>query len=65
MKRNEALTEIKWAGWHGDYSKCAAIATQKGIGRSSARKAYADGQKMKSRREPCGCASCKGDKRSN
>ena len=63
MKRSEALAEIKWAGWHGDYSKCASIAAQKGIGGAVARKAYSDGQKMKTRGEPCGCPACKGEKK--
>ena len=58
MKRSEALTEIKWAGYHGDHEKAAGIAAQKGIGTSASRKAYSDGQKMKSRNEPCGCPAC-------
>jgi hypothetical protein len=59
MKRSEALTEIKWAGWHNDAERAAVITAQKGIGVTASRKAYIDGQKMKKRGEPCGCASCK------
>jgi hypothetical protein len=59
MKRSEALTEIKWAGFHNDTEKAAVIASQKRIGVAASRKAFIDGQKMKKRGEACGCASCK------
>jgi hypothetical protein len=58
MKRSKALAAIKWAGWHGDTRKAAVITAQNGIGVAASRKAYIDGQKMKRRREPCGCPLC-------
>jgi hypothetical protein len=58
MKRSEVLTEIKWAGWHGNLDKAAALIRQKGIGAAASRKAYIDGQKAKERGEPCGCSAC-------
>ena len=58
MKRTEVLTEIKWAGWHGDMEKAATLVRQKGIGDAASRKAYIDGQKAKERKEPCGCDAC-------
>ncbi|GHV89901.1 hypothetical protein AGMMS50268_04040 [Spirochaetia bacterium] len=58
MKRTEALTLIKWAGWHNDSQKAALIAAQKGIGKAAYRKAFLDGQKAKKRDEPCECLKC-------
>jgi hypothetical protein len=49
MKRSEVLTEIKWAGWHGNLDKAATLIRQKGIGAAASRKAYIDGQKAKER----------------
>jgi len=60
MKRSEALEEIQWAGWHGDTQKAAAIVRQKNIGAAASRRAFLNGQKMKERKEPCGCADCAG-----
>ncbi|GHT52530.1 hypothetical protein FACS1894106_1460 [Spirochaetia bacterium] len=58
MKRSEALTLIKWYGWHDDRQRAMLIAEQKGIGKAAYRKAFLDGQKAKEREEPCGCPKC-------
>jgi len=52
VKRSMALNEIKIAGWDGDREKAAIIAGKHGIGKSAYIKAFADGQKLKSRNEP-------------
>ena len=52
MKRSTALNEIRIAGYDGDTEKAALIAAKQGIGQAAARKAYADGQKLKRWGEP-------------
>jgi hypothetical protein len=47
-----ALNEIKIAGWDGNQEKATIIAGKHRIGNSAFRKAFADGQKIKSRNEP-------------
>ena len=63
MKRTETLTEIQWAGWHGNTERAASLIRQKNIGKAAGRKAYMDGQKMKERGEPCGCVDCTSKKK--
>ena len=58
MKRSKSLSDITWAGWHGDTEKAALIAAQKGIGKAAAAKAYRDGEKLKGQGEPCDCPAC-------
>jgi len=58
MKRSETLTEIQWAGWHGNVENASTLTRQKNIGSASSMRAFRKGQKMKERGEPCGCAAC-------
>jgi hypothetical protein len=51
LKRTKALEQIRQCGWDNDTSRAAVLTAQNGIGKAASRKAFLDGQKMKSRGE--------------
>jgi hypothetical protein len=51
LKRTKILEQLKQCGWDNDTSRAAILTAQNGIGKAASRKAFLDGQKMKSQGE--------------
>lgn len=59
MKRKDALTLMRVAGYHGDTKGFTRLYTENRISMPAANKEYFRGQDMKTKGIPCGCINCK------
>ena len=58
MKRTEALSEIKHAGFENDLEKASRIQISKGIGSAAAKQAFMAGKRLKDIGALCNCTAC-------
>lgn len=58
MKRKDALTTIRVAGYHGDQRTYLRTYTEHRISMAAAQAEYQRGQRMKKDGVPCSCQEC-------
>lgn len=59
MKRSDALTHIRIAGYHGDRAAYTRLIIENRVSKAAAELQYQNGESMKRRGVACGCFQCK------
>ena len=59
MKREDAITKLRVAGYHGDRATFTRTYVEERVSYAAAKKAYEEGRAMHARGVVCACHECK------